>query len=188
MERSSEVSRKLKKGWISAATTLLLVTSIYAEAASAATTSVYVNGRLAQGEVLVRKGVTYLTLTDLQRLGDYDFRYNKTWRTVTITGGDRGDRFVLTLGSRDAKRNGQNIRIEAAPLSYENKTMIPVRVASQLFDADLQWDSNSNRVLISKKSDSNGQTTSPTSPSRPPASPSGPPKPRVPQPPKPPSF
>ncbi|NGZ77546.1 copper amine oxidase N-terminal domain-containing protein [Saccharibacillus alkalitolerans] len=158
------------------------------ENASAATTSVYINGRLASGDVLVRQGRTYLTLTDLKGLGDYSFRYNKTWRTVTITGGEDGDRYVLTLGSREARRNGQSIMLEAAPLSYENKTMVPVRAAAQLFDADLQWDQNGGRVMITKKSGSGDSSTAPSSPSRPPVSPPGPSGPSVPKPPTPPSV
>ena len=160
----------------------------YAETASAAATTVYVNGRLASGEVLVRKGLTYLTLTDLQGLGNYTFRYSKTWRTITITGGSGGDRYVLTLGSREARRNGTSITLAAAPLSYENKTMIPVRVAAELFDADLVWDQNSGRVMLTKNTDSGNSQTSPTRPSRPPVSPPGPSGPTVPKPPTPPSV
>lgn len=167
--------------------------------ASAAAATVYINGRIAAGEVMVRNGLTYVTLTDLKSLGGYAFRYNKTWKTVTITGGSNNDRIVLTLGSRDARRNGQNMTLLAAPLSYENKTMIPVRAAADLLDADLQWDKNGNRVLLTKTSSSNSGNAStspsnspnpsnPSMPSRPPASPSGPSGPTAPKPPTPPSM
>ncbi|MEJ8303162.1 copper amine oxidase N-terminal domain-containing protein [Saccharibacillus sacchari] len=182
---------KVKKMLLVVAAALLiapLALSVGGKSALAAATTVYINGRVAQGEVLVRNGLTYLTLTDLKAFGDYSFRYNKTWRTVTITGGDNGERFVLTLGSREAKRNGQNITLEAAPLSYENKTMVPVRVAADLFGADLQWDQNGSRVLLTKEVESNGTTTAPSTPSRPPVSPSGPSGPSVPKPPTVPSI
>lgn len=161
-----------------------------AETASAAAgATVYINGRVASGDVLFRKGRTYLTLTDMKALGDYTFRYNKTWKTITITGGDDGARHVLTLGSREARRNGQNLTLEAAPLSYENKTMIPVRAAAQLFNAELEWDEAGNRVLLTKEPETNGSSTRPpTSPSRPPVSPPGPSGPSVPKPPTPPSI
>lgn len=160
----------------------------HANTASAAAATVYINGKVATGDVLFRNGRTYLTLTDLKALGDYNFRYNKTWRTVTVTGGDDGARYVLTLGSREARRNGQSMTLEAAPLSYENKTMIPVRTAVQLFNAELEWDSNGNRVMITKESERGGSSTAPTSPSRPPVSPPGPSGPTVPKPPTPPSV
>lgn len=179
---------RTKKGITAVAASVLIAALAYGGSASAATTTVYVNGRVAQGEVLVRNGLTYLTLTDLKELGNYAFRYNKTWRTVTITEGGGGDRFVLTLGSKDAKRNGQNITLEAAPLPYENKTMVPVRVAADLFGADLQWDSNGNRVLINKEAESGGSTTTPSAPSRPPVSPPGPSGPSAPKPPSRPSL
>lgn len=167
--------------------------------ASAAAATVYINGRVATGEVRVRNGLTYVTLTDLKSLGGYTFRYNKTWKTVTITGGSNNERIVLTLGSRDARRNGQNITLEAAPLSYENKTMLPVRVAADLLDADLKWDKNGNRILLTKTASSNSGSPStspsnssnpstPSMPSRPPASPSGPSGPTAPKPPTPPSL
>ncbi len=167
--------------------------------ASAAAATVYINGKIATGEVMVRNGLTYVTLTDLKSLGNYTFRYNKTWKTVTVTGGSNNERIVMTLGSRDARRNGQNMTLQAAPLSYENKTMIPVRVAADLLDADLQWDKNGNRVLLTKTSSSNagnGSTSpanssnpsNPSMPSRPPASPSGPSGPTAPKPPTPPSM
>ncbi|MDO3410212.1 copper amine oxidase N-terminal domain-containing protein [Saccharibacillus sp. CPCC 101409] len=157
----------------------------YVRQAEAAGTSVYINGRLASGEVLVRNGTTYLTLTDLKALGDYTFRYSKTWRTITITG--EGERFVLTLGSRDARRNGQNITLEAPPLIYENKAMLPVRTAANLLNAKLEWDQNGGRVLITKESDTGSPSSSQGTPSRVPASPSGPSGPTAPKPPTPPS-
>lgn len=187
--RSEKLIGKAKKALLAVAAAALIapLAPIGGEkSAQAAATTVYINGRAAQGEVLVRNGFTYLTLTDLKAFGDYTFRYNKTWRTVTITGGEGGDRFVLTLGSRNAKRNGQNITLEAAPLSYENKTMVPVRVASQLFGANLQWDQNGSRVLLTKEAESEGSDR--TAPSRPPASPSGPSGPSAPKPPSPPSV
>ena len=189
--RSKNPAGKVKKMLLAATAALLiapLAPSISEKSALAAATTVYINGRVAQGEVLVRNGLTYLTLTDLKAFGDYSFRYNKTWRTITITGGENGDRFVLTLGSRDAKRNGQNITLEAAPLSYENKTMVPVRVAADLFGAELEWDQNGSRVLLTKEAESNGTTNTPSTPSRPPVSPPGPSGPSVPKPPSAPSI
>ncbi|OWA33249.1 hypothetical protein B9G55_21425 [Saccharibacillus sp. O16] len=161
--------------------------------ASAAATTVYINGRVASGEVMVRNGVTYLTLTDLKALGGYTFRYNKTWKTVTITGGTNNERIVLTLGSKEARRNGQNITLDAAPLSYENKTMMPVRAAAELLGANLKWDSNGNRVMLTKASSSSSNNSNPSPgvpsmPSRPPGSPSGPSGPTAPKPPTPPSM
>ncbi|WP_179218703.1 copper amine oxidase N-terminal domain-containing protein [Saccharibacillus sp. O23] len=190
---------KAKKTLIAAAIAALIAPLAAApggNTASAAATTVYINGRIASGEVMVRNGLTYLTLTDLKSLGGYTFRYNKTWKTVTITGGGSNDRIVLTLGSRDARRNGQNITLQAAPLSYENKTMIPVRVAADLLDVDLKWDKNGNRVLLTKASSSNSGNSStspsnpsnPSTPSRPPTSPSGPSGPTAPKPPTPPSM
>jgi len=189
--RSEKFVGKAKKAALVIAAAVLIAPLSFAggeKSAHAAATTVYINGRVAQGEVLVRNGLTYLTLTDLKGLGDYNFRYNKTWRTITVTGGGSGDRFVLTLGSREAKRNGQNITLQAAPLSYENKTMVPVRVAAELFGAKLQWDQNGSRVLLTKEEESNGTTTTPNRPSRPPVSPPGPSGPSVPKPPSAPSV
>ncbi|GGO05611.1 copper amine oxidase N-terminal domain-containing protein [Saccharibacillus kuerlensis] len=152
--------------------------------------TVYINGRITSGDVLVRNGVTYLTLTDLRALGSYTFRYDKTRRTVTIKDGRENDTYVLTLGSANARQNGETIRMNAAPLLYGNKTMIPVRAAADLFDAELQWDQNGNRVMLTKENESGsgGSTTMPSRPFQPPVSPPGPSGPTVPTPPKPPTL
>ncbi|GEM_PF-6990704 len=204
MKLGAEKKKSRKNAWrkrvlsVAVASALIapLAASPVGNKASAAATTVYINGRIASGEVMVRKGLTYLTLTDLKALGNYTFRYNKTWKTVTIAGGQNNERIVLTLGSKDARRNGQNITLDAAPLSYENKTMIPVRVAADLFGAELKWDKNGSRVLLTKESSSGSGSPSkspsnpsnPSTPSRPPASPSGPSGPTAPKPPTPPSL
>ncbi|WP_172254682.1 copper amine oxidase N-terminal domain-containing protein [Saccharibacillus deserti] len=186
---SGEKTKKTALAFLAAALITSLPLFLQAKTASAAGATVYINGKAASGDVLFRNGRTYLTLTDMRALGGYSFRYNKTWKTITITGGEDGARHVLTLGSREARRNGQSLTLEAAPLSYENKTMIPVRVAAQLFDAELEWDSNGNRVMLTKDTESEGSSARPpASPSRPPVPPPGPSGPSVPKPPTPPSV
>ncbi|MFM9277575.1 copper amine oxidase N-terminal domain-containing protein [Paenibacillus jiagnxiensis] len=122
------------------------------DAQSSEPVKVYVNNYQAYNGVVVRHGLTFITLTDLKNLGEYQFQYNKNTKQVTIAGEDA--KAVLTIGSKQISVNGKNQTIESAPfLDKEGKTMIPLRAVSQAFDAELVWNPSTRTVYIGKTTD-----------------------------------
>lgn len=57
-------------------------------------------------------------------------------------------RLQLTLGSRRAIADGQEVELEAAPRMVNGVTMVPVRVVSTYLGASVDWNETSQEVTI----------------------------------------
>ena len=45
----------------------------------------------------------------------------------------------LTLGSRTAVKNGQEMKLPAAPYERGGYTYVPIRFVAEAFDCDVEW-------------------------------------------------
>lgn len=63
---------------------------------------------------------------------------------IIATKGERSLR--LTLGSRDAERNGKTVALAEAPFLSDGTTLVPLRIFSETFDFNVYWD-GANRVV-----------------------------------------
>lgn len=66
--------------------------------------------------------------------------------SVTLQKGDNS--VVLRIGQKTVHLNGRAITMDTAPVIQGNRTMVPVRVVSELLDAFVHWDQPSATVIV----------------------------------------
>lgn len=72
--------------------------------------------------------------------------WNQTTQTVTATKDETT--VSLTLNSTTMYKNGEAITLDVAPISLNNRTLVPVRAVAESFGCDVKWDQNSGTVNI----------------------------------------
>lgn len=73
-----------------------------------------------------------------------------TWdgatRTITAT---RGDMVIeLQIDNAQAKRRGQALTLDQAPVLSNNRTLVPLRFVSESFGAEVKWDGATRTITI----------------------------------------
>ncbi|ANA79166.1 copper amine oxidase [Paenibacillus glucanolyticus] len=129
-------------------TTVLSPALASSPASAAAKPAAAINNVTASGEVLIRQGSTYVTLTDLKPLGNYILRYDNSKKQVTIQGDNR--KVILTAGNTSMEVDGVKKALPSAPLLHNGKTMIPLRAVAQAFDANVYWNDALKTAYINK--------------------------------------
>jgi len=72
--------------------------------------------------------------------------WDKNAQKVTITKGDTI--IVLTVGSKVALVNGEELSLNAAPEIKDGSLMVPLRFISDAFNADVYWDGETKTITI----------------------------------------
>lgn len=129
-------------------TTILTSVTAVSPASAATKPTASINNVTASGEVLIKQGSTFVTLTDLKPLGNYVMKYDNSKKQVTIQGDHQT--VILTAGSTSMEVNGVQKTLPAAPLLHKGKTMIPLRAVAQAFDADINWNGSLKTAYINK--------------------------------------
>ncbi|MCZ8512054.1 beta-propeller domain-containing protein [Paenibacillus filicis] len=75
-----------------------------------------------------------------------EVEWNEGEQSVTATKGDRT--LHLAVGSKDADKNGQSVRLDEAPLKTEGRVLVPLRFFSEAFDFNVYWDGLNQTVSI----------------------------------------
>lgn len=117
-------------------------------ASAAAKPTASINNVTASGDVLIRQGTTFVTLTDLKPLGNYVMKFDNSKKQVTIQGDNRT--VILAAGSASMEVDGVKKALPAAPLLHKGKTMIPLRAVAQAFDASVYWNGSLKTAYINK--------------------------------------
>jgi len=68
-----------------------------------------------------------------------DIAGNKTIKTLTLIYVKRVS-VIMQVGNKYAYVNGQQIVIDAPPFILNGRTMVPLRILSQIFNAEVSWD------------------------------------------------
>lgn len=79
-------------------------------------------------------------------------KWNDETRTVTINSNNREIR--LNIGSATVYINGIAQQIEAIPQIINNRTMVPLRFISELFDTEVRWDASTYSVYLTRNNTS----------------------------------
>ncbi len=58
------------------------------------------------------------------------------------------DKVRLQIGKKFGEINGKKIELDAAPIIYKDKTMVPIRFISEAFNADIHWDKDTKTIVI----------------------------------------
>jgi hypothetical protein len=64
---------------------------------------------------------------------------NKTVKTITLIYVKRVS-VIMQVGNKYAYVNGQQIVIDSPPFILNGRTMVPLRILSQIFNAEVSWD------------------------------------------------
>lgn len=88
-----------------------------------------------------------------------DFYYGKSGSLITLTSSGGLFRYsfettvevILTVGKNEVIVNGEKKTIEAPPYIKNGRTMVPVRVISEAFGADVGWNDKTKEVTIRYK-------------------------------------
>ncbi|WP_167434157.1 copper amine oxidase N-terminal domain-containing protein [Paenibacillus silvae] len=123
-----------------------LFTPSVAEAAATVKPAAYINNMPAEYDVVIRQGVTYIALTELQFLGDYTFGYDNKTKQISITAGS--DKYMLTPNSKTMKKNGQTASLSSAPILVKGKAMLPLRAIGETFGAQVRWNQAAKEAYI----------------------------------------
>lgn len=110
--------------------------------------SAIINSSEAIGDVLIRGGTTFVTLTDLNSLGVQNFRYDPAKRQITVQ--DNGKKVILTPDSKTILIHGSAKTLTAAPFINKGKTMIPLRAVSEAFGAKVFWNASAKTAYIAR--------------------------------------
>ncbi|MDR7856312.1 copper amine oxidase N-terminal domain-containing protein [Tissierella sp.] len=78
---------------------------------------------------------------------------NVTWvnETNQIIATDNDNYIILTVGSKVAQKNGENIKLLIEPKIVNGSTYVPARFIAESLNADVQWDNSSRTVIIISK-------------------------------------
>ncbi|MEC0129033.1 copper amine oxidase N-terminal domain-containing protein [Paenibacillus pabuli] len=131
---------------LTAGTAPALLSSTVAEAATTHKPTAYINNVQAQYDVVIKQGITYVALTELQFLGNYTFGYNNKTKEISINTGS--DKYVLTPNSKTMKKNGQNATLSSPPILVNGKAMLPLRAIGEAFGAKVQWNQKAKEAYI----------------------------------------
>jgi len=69
-------------------------------------------------------------------------------KTKTVTAYKGSSTVVLTVGSTTAYVDSIPVKLDAAPMIYNNRTLVPLRFFSEAFGASVAWDNSSRTVSI----------------------------------------
>ncbi len=68
--------------------------------------------------------------------------------TQTVTG-TKGDIVItMQIGNNVITKNGQNITLDVSPQIVNGRTLVPVRAVAESFDTMVEWDGNTQTVVI----------------------------------------
>ncbi|WP_309120807.1 copper amine oxidase N-terminal domain-containing protein [Paenibacillus sp.] len=110
----------------------------------------FVNGKQPVFDVkpFAKNGRTLVPFRAIAASLKADVSFDATTQTVTVV---RGDVTVkLTLGSDTAYVNDVSVKLDVAAESVEGRTVIPLRFLAEAFDAKVEFDAETQSVIITE--------------------------------------
>ena len=142
----------MKKIWIMLSLAVLMLISC--SVAFASDTTVYCDGEkveFAEGPYII-DGSTFVPVRGLGEALDFKYTWDAQNRTVIVTS-DVAIAWIQADNSAiSVNKNGimYAVTTESYPRIINDRIFIPLRAVSELFDADVEWDSNTSSVHIIK--------------------------------------
>ncbi|MDR0267182.1 copper amine oxidase N-terminal domain-containing protein [Paenibacillus sp.] len=108
------------------------------------------NFPLAASDVIFQNNQVYFSLTETKKLDNVTITWNNAAKQLSIKGVHT--ELLLTVNQVTAHKNGETIKLSAAPFIHNGKTMVPLRFVSEAFDSSVFWNSSTHTVFITKTS------------------------------------
>ena len=140
-------------------TVILLLVPLFAYSAGE-NISVYVNGKAVNFDVpptTINDRTMIPLRATFEMLGA-----SVSWddNTQTATGVKDGISVMLTIGSNTLYRNGNAVTLDVPPMLIADRTLVPVRAISEAFGCQVDWDENTQSVIISSTTINNNTSYS----------------------------
>jgi len=119
---------------------------------------VIVKGKLAKFDVppVVKYGRTLVPFRAITEALGAEVSYDPETMTITVTKGDI--EVILTLGSTIAVVNGEEVEMDTNPELISNRTFVPIRFLSQALGADVEYDPDSDMVVVDDEEEAEEET------------------------------
>lgn len=129
---------------------ILFITFIpQAQAAEdAASITLEMDGRMLYPDVppVIREGRTLVPFRSVSEALNLQVIWDDAAQTVTVEGPDMV--LKMTVGAREAIKNGAAVLIDVPPLIVSGRTMVPVRFISEALGCQVNWDAQTRLVSI----------------------------------------
>jgi len=97
------------------------------------------------------EGTRYFPLQELLQLVGYRTAAGETKQQMLI--GDIDPSYAITVGSRQAAKEGQDMSLSAPPIMKNNRLLVPLTVLSDLFERDIRYRVEANSIVVQAVSD-----------------------------------
>jgi len=141
-----------------AAVTAVMLTSNYSPAyAASSVPNLNVNGLFTafRTKPQVENGVTLMAMREVANYVDAIVTWKDNTQTATLAKGTTT--LVLTVNTRKATLNGEQIELPAAPIynngQYMQDILVPMRFVAQTFGASVDWDGKTNTITMNTGKD-----------------------------------
>jgi uncharacterized secreted protein with C-terminal beta-propeller domain len=102
----------------------------------------------AERSPLLVDGVTLVPLRDIAEALGAEVSWDDGAKSVKLQKG--ASEIRITVGSADAAKNGEPLRLEAVPRLIGGVTMVPLRFIGESFDALITWNGGTRTVAIDR--------------------------------------
>jgi len=127
--------------------TLSLFLGVQADASSI---NLEVNGQtLDSEETLVLQGRTYVPVREVTELLGAEVKWNKKLQEVVLIQGDKIVKFEI--GKKKVYRNDETLMMDAPAVVEDGSAFVPVRFVSEALHYNVDWDKQTNTILITEK-------------------------------------
>ncbi len=86
---------------------------------------------------IIQDSRTYVPLRFIAEALGYQVGFDKDTQTISVLGNNTN--LELTVGSKNAKKNGEAIELENVAFIKEGRTLVPLREFSELFGKQVYW-------------------------------------------------
>ncbi|MED1943305.1 copper amine oxidase N-terminal domain-containing protein [Brevibacillus formosus] len=116
---------------------------------------------------IINQGRTLVPIRPIAESLGFEVKWNEQTRTVTINKGKDNIRLVVT--QKIANKNGQTINLDVPAQIVNKRTVVPVRFIAEALSYKVEWDPNTQTVLIADNVNPNqvGQQEKPKDPTKP---------------------
>lgn len=97
---------------------------------------------------IIVDGRTLVPLSAIFEALEATVDWNGTTQTVTST--KEGTTISMTIGQTEMYRNGEVKKLDVAPQIVGGRTLVPVRAIAESFDIAVDWNGDTNTVILSK--------------------------------------
>ncbi len=124
--------------------TLVLLSSLFAQATAAQSPEIYINGKLlvTDSPAFIESGRTLLPLRGIFEALSQDVQWNP--QDQTVTSGD----IWLQINNPTARIGTREVKLDVAAKIVDSRTYVPLRFIAESLDRNVGWDGVNNRVDI----------------------------------------